>query len=261
MKKIRLVGIVAVAAAALLMAAPSWAQSSRLDEIIKRGTLRVGTTGDYKPFTSLDKSNNTYTGFDIDLAQDLAKAMGVKVEFVPTAWPKLAEDFGADKFDMAMGGVSVTLGRAKVGYFTIPYMREGKTPIARCTDVKKFQTIADIDKANVRVIVNPGGTNEAFARANIKTAQITVFPDNTKIFDEIAANRADIMMTDASETRFQAKEHKGKLCSIHPDKPFDFAEKAYWLQRDEPLKQFADQWLHLARENGTYNAIFKKWFN
>jgi hypothetical protein len=49
------------------------------------------------------------------------------------------------------------------------------------------------------------------------------------------------MMTDASETRYQQKLHPGVLCAVHPDKPFDFAEKAYWLQRDEALKAFVDQ--------------------
>ena len=59
------------------------------------------------------------------------------------------------------------------------------------------------------MIVNPGGTNERFARANIKDADITVFPDNTVIFDEIAKGNADLMMTDASETRYQQKQHSG----------------------------------------------------
>ena len=43
--------------------------SSRLDDIIKRGTLRVGMTGDYRPFTSLDKTNSKFTGFDVDMAE------------------------------------------------------------------------------------------------------------------------------------------------------------------------------------------------
>lgn len=149
---------------------------SRLDEIVKRGTLRVGMTGDYKPFTYLDKTTQQFRGFDVDMAEALGKALGVKVEFVQTAWPKLMKDFEADQFDIAMGGVSVTLDRQKKGFFSTPIMREGKTPIARCADVGKYQTLSDIDKKGTRVIVNPGGTNERFARANIKDAEINVFP-------------------------------------------------------------------------------------
>jgi cyclohexadienyl dehydratase len=233
---------------------------SRLDDIVKRGTLRVGMTGDYAPFTSLDKETKTFRGFDVDMAEALGKAIGVKVEFVHTAWPQLMKDFEADNFDIAMGGVSITLDRQKKGLFTTPIMREGKTPIARCSDKGKYETIADIDKAGTRLIVNPGGTNERFARANVKAADIRVFPDNTKIFDEIAKGDADLMMTDASETRYQQKLHPGVLCAVHPDKPFDFSEKAYWLQRDVALKAFVDQWLHIASEDGTFKKIYATWF-
>jgi cyclohexadienyl dehydratase len=233
---------------------------SRLDEIVKRGTLRVGMTGDYLPFTSLDKETRTFRGFDVDMAQALGKALGVKVEFVPTAWPQMMKDFEADNFDIAMGGVSITFDRQKKGLFSTPIMREGKTPIARCADKDKYDTIAEIDKPGTRVIVNPGGTNERFARANVKSADIRVFNDNTKIFDEIAKGDADLMMTDSSETRYQQKLHPGVLCAVHPDTPFDFAEKAYWMQRDVALKAFVDQWLHIAMEDGTYKKIYAAWF-
>jgi len=252
--------ITRLAAAVLLAATAAHAQSSRLDEIIKRGTVRVGLTGDYAPFSLFDSATGKFRGFDVDMADSLGKALGVRVEFVKTAWPQLAKDFEADAFDIAMGGVSITLDRQKKGYFTTPIMREGKTPIARCTDAAKFETLEAIDQPGVRVIVNPGGTNERFARAHLKTAEIRVYSDNVTIFDQIAAGAADLMMTDASETRYQQKLHPGVLCAVHPDHPFDFAEKAYWLQRDEALKDFVDQWLHMSMEDGNFKKIYAAWF-
>ena len=68
------------------------------------------------------------------------------------------KDFEADNFDIAMGGVSITLDRQKKGFFSTPIMREGKTPIARCADKGKYETLAEINKPGTRVIVNPGGT-------------------------------------------------------------------------------------------------------
>ena len=165
------------------------------------------------------------------------------------------------KFDVGMGSISVTLARAKLGFFTKAYMREGKTPIARCADKAKFATLADIDKADVIVIVNPGGGNEKFDRAHLKAARIEVHPDNTTIFDALAKGEGDLMITDASETRYQQKLHPGVLCAIHPDKPFDFAEKAYWLQRDVALKAFVDQWLHIAVATGGFKKIYNAWFD
>ncbi len=251
----------AIGAALLVSCAPvAHAQSAetKLDQIIARGTLRVGTTGDYKPFTYLDKANGQFSGMDIDLAESLGKALGVKVEFVQTSWPNLMKDFEADKFDIGMGGISVTLERQKKAYFSNAIMREGKTPIARCENKDKFQTIEQIDKPETKAIVNPGGTNERFARGHLKSAQINVYPDNTTIFDEIVKGKADLMITDSSETLYQQKLHP-ELCSIHPDKPFDFAEKAYLLPRDMALKQFVDSWLHINVETGVYQATFKKW--
>jgi cyclohexadienyl dehydratase len=250
-----------LAAAFLVMTGSARAQQpSRLDDIVKRGTLRVGMTGDYLPFTFLDQTTGKFRGFDVDMAEALGKALGVKVEYVRTAWPQLMKDFEADNFDIAMGGVSITLDRQKKGMFSTPIMREGKTPIARCGDKGKYETIADIDRPGTRVIVNPGGTNERFAKANVKNAEIKTWNDNVTIFDEIAKGDADLMMTDASETRYQQKLHPGVLCAVHPDRPFDFAEKAYWLQRDLALKDFVDQWLHIATEDGSYKKIYAAWF-
>jgi cyclohexadienyl dehydratase len=246
----------------LVLTAPVLAQTpSRLDDIVKRGTLRVGLTGDYMPFSSFAKDSGSFRGFDVDMAEALAKALGVKADYVKTSWPKLMADFEADQFDMVMGGVSITLDRQKKGLFSTPIMREGKTPIARCADKDNYNTLAEIDRPEVRVIVNPGGTNERFARANVKSAEIRMHPDNVTIFEEIANGRADLMMTDSSETLYQQKLHPGVLCAVHPAKPFDFAEKAYWLQRDVALKAFVDQWLHIMTEDGSYRSIYSRWFD
>ncbi len=194
------------------------------------------------------------------MAEALGKALGVRVDYVHTSWPQMTGDFEADKFDIAMGGVSITLERQKKGLFSTPIMREGKTPIARCADKAKYETLAEIDRPGTRIIVNPGGTNERFAKANIKNAEITVWNDNVTIFDEVAKGDADLMMTDASETRYQQKLHPGVLCAVHPEKPFDFAEKAYWMQRDLALKAFVDQWLHIIMADGSFARISAAWF-
>ncbi len=249
-----------IAALWVAIAAPAFADGSRLDAILERQVLRVGTTGDYRPFTYLDKTSGAYSGLDVDLAHSLADALGVKVEFVATSWPTLAKDFDADLFDIAMGGVSITLERAKKGLFSAPYLREGKTPIARCADKDKYATLDEIDREGVKVVVNPGGTNERFDRGHLKAAAIVVHGDNTTNFDSLASGEGDVMITDASETRYQQKLHPGLLCAIHPEEPFDFAEKAYWMPMDPPLMAFVDQWLHMAIENGTFAAEAKKWF-
>jgi cyclohexadienyl dehydratase len=135
-------------------------------------------------------------------------------------------------------------------------MRAGKAAIARCADRDRFVTLAAIDRAGVKVMVNAGGTNERFDRANLHQADIVVFPDNTGIFDELVAGRADLMITDAVETKVQQRLHP-ELCAIHPDQPFDFGELGYLLPRDVVLKQFVDQWLHITIESGVWKRLLQ----
>ena len=165
--------------------APAFAQDapSRLDAVQKSGKLRVCTPGDYKPF-ALARPDGTFEGLDIDLVRSAAKALGVQVEMVKSAWPTLMKDF-IEKCDVAVGGISVTTDRQKTAFFSTAYMVNGKAPITKCENAAKFQTVADIDKPGVTVIENPGGSNERFARANFKNAKIVIYNDNTTIFDEI----------------------------------------------------------------------------
>ena len=253
----RLLGLALIS---MLSLSPALAQSpsaSRLDEVAKAGTLRVCTPGDYKPFSFL-RPDGSYEGLDIDLVDAAAKALGVKVEMVKTAWPSLMKDF-QEKCDVAVGGISVTTDRQKTAFFTAAYMINGKAPITKCENVAKFQTVADIDKPNVTVIENPGGSNERFARANFKQAKIVIFQDNVTIFDEILKGNADVMISESVEAIVQAKLRPG-LCAVNPDKPLQYGEMAWLLPRgDATMKAWMDTWFHLAKASGEYDRLAGRW--
>ena len=140
---------------------------SSLDAVMKAGVLRACTPGDYKPFSFLT-SDGAYEGIDIDLAQSLATAMGAKLEVVKTSWANLMPDFTAGKCDVGIGGISVTTERQKRAFFSEAYMVNGKTPIVRCDDVAKYQSVAAIDKAGVRVIEKPGWQQRAFREGQLQ---------------------------------------------------------------------------------------------
>jgi cyclohexadienyl dehydratase len=231
------------------------AAQSRLDDIVARGSLRVGLTGDYRPF-SLRDPDGLYSGLDVDMAKNLAGALDVRLEIVPTTWGTLLSDLTAGKFDIGMGGISITLPRQRVAFFSQPVLRVGKAAIARCADRDRFTTLSAIDQPGVKVLVNPNGTNERFDRASLHQAEIVLFPDNTRIFDALAEGQGDLMITDAVETKLQQKLHP-QLCAIHPDQPFDFGELAYLLPRDIVFKLFVDQWLHIAMESGVWPKLLE----
>jgi cyclohexadienyl dehydratase len=265
-RPLRLAAALALLAAALAAPAlraqnapaPEPAASSALDRILKAGVLRACTPGDYKPF-SFRKPDGSYEGLDIDLAQSLAAAMGAKLEIVKTSWPTLMADFTSGGCDIAIGGISVTTERLKRASFSAAHMVNGKTPLVRCEDAARFQTVADIDKPGVRVITNPGGTNERFAKANFKAATVTVHAENLTIFDELLQKRADVFVTEAAEALVQQKLKPG-LCAVNPARPLQYSEVGFMLPRgDMVLKGFVDQWLHLAKASGDYQKLAAQW--
>ncbi len=227
---------------------------SRLDQVLERKVLNVCTTGDYRPFSYRPDDQTQFVGIDIDLARSLAKSLDAEATFVPTKWSDLLADFDA-KCDVALSGISVTLPRQRQVAFSQMYLVNGKAPIVRCEDVSKYQTVAAIDQPGTRVVVNPGGTNEKFARASFTKAEIQLFPDNRVIFKEILEGRADVMVAESVEVKLQEKLHPG-LCAVNPDQPLQYGEMGIMLPRgDVAFKNYVDQWLHLAKATGEFDRI------
>jgi cyclohexadienyl dehydratase len=230
------------------------------DVIRARGVLRIGTTEDYPPFSFRDPASGALAGFDIDQAKSLAGAMGVKVQFVRTRWSDLLRDFNAGKFDVVMGGLTVTAERMKAGSFSIPYLDDGKAAIARCADKERFATLSAINQSDVRLIVDRGGTSEMFVHSNIRSAQIIAWSDHRTLFDQLVSGKADVAVTDASETRYQQKFYPGTLCAIHPDRPFNAIQKAYLIRSSPALVEFVNRWILQSRQDGSYARTVQFWF-
>ncbi len=229
---------------------------SKLDDIIKNGVLKIGTTGDFKPFSyQLDVNSNIFYGVDIELAKDLAASLKVDVQFIKTSWPTLLADLKANKFDIGMSGITIKLARQQQALFSIPLLSSGKAAITRDENAARFTSIAAINQKGVRVIVNPGGTNEAFARANFPNATIVENGENLSVFQKIVDGQADLMVTDAVETLIQEQIHP-ELEAVNPDEPFNFFEMGYLLPIDHTFKAYVDQWLNLRQKDGKYQAIF-----
>ena len=214
-----------------------------LDRVQATHVLRVATTGDYAPF-SLDANGHLF-GADIELARDLAAHLGAEPVFVRSSWPGLANDLRDGRFDVALSGIGFTEERAALGLYSAAYHEGGKTLIARCADRERFDTPAELDRPNVRVIVNPGGTNERYVREHVHQAQIVVHPDNRGVFAEIAAGRADVMVTDDVEAELQARRRPGQLCRTYPG-TLTQGDKRILMARDPALQRVVDEWLAAA---------------
>ena len=149
-----------------------------LQMVKARGVLRVGTTGDYCPMSYLNPRTHAYEGFDTALTEDLAARLGVGIRYVPTTWPTLMQDTLDRKFDLAICGITITAARKEQALMSEGYLENGKTVLCRAEDAKKYISLAAINRPEVRVMENPGGLNEKFAREHLPNAILTIHPVN-----------------------------------------------------------------------------------
>lgn len=234
------------------------ANPDTLAQVMATKQLRVCSPGDYKPF-SFDHQGK-FEGVDNDLVELLAQSMGAQVVMVKTSWSNLMSDFTAGKCDLAVGGISITLPRQQQALFSVPYFTNGKTPLVRCEDVSKYQTIDQINQPTVRIVANPGGSNENFARTVLTKAKLTMHPENLTIFNEVAEGRADVFVTEAAEAIVKTHEHKGVLCGVNPDKPLKPAENGWLIpNNDFRFKAYVDQFFHLEKLSGNLDKVINKW--
>jgi cyclohexadienyl dehydratase len=252
-----------VLAAAALAALPAMAAAQTpapdtLGHVMQTHTLRVCSPGDYKPFSFMEKDGH-FEGLDVDMMNSLAATLDAKATFVKTTWKNLMDDFTSGKCDIGAGGISVSLPRQQKAFFSAPYMINGKTPLTLCKNAQKYQTIAEIDNPDVRVIFNPGGSNEKFAREHLAKAHLIPYKNNLGIFQEVADGKADVFVTEAAEAEVQSHLNP-KLCAVNPDKPLQYAEMGYLLpEGDMRFKLYVDQWLHLSKASGAYDTLAGKW--
>lgn len=233
---------------AVLWLASHAALGGVLDDVRERGTMRVATTGDYRPFSY--RIDGELTGIDVDLARALAAALEVDLEWVPTSWRSLESDLDARRFDIAMSGISVTAERGRVGLFSLPYFDTGKTLLARCAVADRFASLTDVDRADVTVIVNPGGTNQRYVEQHVHHAHIVVHDDNIGVFDALAQGKADVMITDAIEAQLVSLTHND-LCLSNPTLLLAPVTKAWFMPRDETWRVAVDQILASLIATGT----------
>jgi cyclohexadienyl dehydratase len=256
-KKIR----VFLCSAVLMLLTVGTVFAGHLEDIAARGTIRIGTTGDYIPMSYLNPQTGAYEGIDAELSQLIADSLGVKIEYVPTSWPTLTADTLAGKFDIALCGISRNYARAKTMAMSDAYGEGvfGKTILCRKSDAKKYQSLADIDKPEVRVMINPGGTNEKFAHANLKKAKLIVHQENADIPRQVAEGNADIMITETVEAA-RYIELNDKLAAPLMKAPFTRHSCGILMQKgDQEFLNYINFVLAELKMDGTLAKLEKKY--
>lgn len=236
-------------------------QPGKVTEIVERGKVLIGTTGDYRPLSFCEPETGEYWGFGIEIAQEIAKQLGVKVEFVQTSWPTLTADVLAEpqKFDFAIGGITITDARCETMMMSEGYLANGKTILCRASESERYQSLADIDKSEVRVMVNPGGLNEKFAHENLTHATIIVHQKNEEIPTLIAEGVADVMITEITEAPYYVRTDT-RLAAPLLNEPFTHGEIGVLMQKgQEDLLDFVNGVIRRMKSNGSLHRLHEKY--
>ncbi len=234
--------------------------NGKVAEIVERGTLLVGTTGDYRPL-SFREEDGTYWGFGIEVAQEIARHLNVEIEFVKTSWPTLTADVQAEPqlFDMAIGGITITDARCETMLMSEGYLANGKTILCRATETNRFQSLADIDKPEVRVMVNPGGLNEKFANENLTHATIIVHQKNEEIPSMVAEGEADVMITEITEAPYYVKTDT-RLAAPLMNEPFTHGKIGVLMRKgQEDLMDVVNTTIRKMKSDGTLRRLHEKY--
>ncbi len=250
MKKLFL-AVAAAAALSTVAICPLTADARSLADVKASGVLKVGSTGDYKPMSYLNKETNKYEGFDAEMAESLAKSLGVKLEYVPTTWKTLQQDTIDDKFDVAMCGITITDARKQVMTMSDPYLTFGKTILVTKTKEGQFKSVADINKPDVKVMYNPGGTNEKFAKENAPNSQLIMHEQNAEIPGLVGEGKADVMITETMEARRYVKDNP-KVAAPLVDQPFTENHFGVLMKQGYPeLEKAVNAWMKSIKDDGT----------
>ena len=235
------------------------AETGSLAEIRERGVLRVGTAGDYQPMSFLDPETNTYAGFDAELAEDLAASMGVEIEYVPTSWPTLMEDTRAGKFDLAICGITITDARREQALMSEGYLGNGKTVLCRAEDAGRYISLEAINRPEVRVMENPGGLNEKFAREYLPDAILMIHGVNQEIPGLVASGEADVMITEIMEAGCYVGQDN-RLAAPLIFEPFTRGQLGVLMPKgSDDLLDYVNAFLAAEKESGRIDELAEKY--
>ena len=234
---------------------------SKLTQILERGTLRVGTTGDFNPMSIKDTATNTLTGFDVEAMTELAKDMGVKIEFVPAEWATLVNGIVADRYDI-FSGASLSMARAKTVAFSSPYIYAGTVPLTSKKTGSKITNWSGIDNANITVAVAMGTVFEQQAKAHFPKAKVRAIEKPATGYQEVLAGRAQVTITSNVEAATLVKTYPdlqvvGSSNEMRNRRPFAYPMP----QGDDVWLTFVNNWIALKTAEGFFAGLEAKWLS
>lgn len=243
----RLLGLLAICVLALGWAAPAQAQDNNLVETIKkRGKMMVGF-GSFVPWAMRDKQGN-WVGFEIDVSTRLAKDLGVELELIPTAFDGIIPSLIGGKFDVIIGGLSITPPRKEQIDFTEPYSTSGQGVAASKQLAAKLKWPDDYNAANVTFVCRRGIAACKLIEERFPKATLRQFDDDAIAFQEVINGNAHAIVSSEPKPTFFSLKNPDRLFKPAPDNVTS-AQEGFGVRKGNPaaLATFND-WIAKNRD-------------
>ncbi|MEC0092180.1 amino acid ABC transporter substrate-binding protein [Paenibacillus macquariensis] len=227
---------------------------SSLDIVKSTGKLRIGTEGTYAPFTYHD-ANGKLTGFDVEIAEEITKRLGVKPEFTETQWDGLVAGMDAKRFDVIFNEVSIRDDRKAKYDFSDPYI-VSRAALVVSSDNNEIKTFADLKgkKSGQSLTSNLA----AIAREN--GAEIVAVDGFNQAIDLLSSGRIDATIND-SLSLLDLKKKKPDVKIKQVDEIADGSHSAaLFLKGNDELVKAVNEALAEMKKDGTYLQISEKYF-
>ena len=166
-----------------------------LKKILERGELRVGMTCKQPPFAMKDIKGN-YIGYEVELAEMLAEAMGVSLNIVEIPFADLLKSLEEGKIDMVMSGMTMTTKRNMKTIFVGPYILSGKSILTHLESFSENDTFEEINRKNVTIVALNGSTSETFVKEELPLATLLLGMDYDECIRMMDEKKAQVMVAD-----------------------------------------------------------------
>ena len=238
------------------LAAAGHAQSM-LNEILDSGVLKVGTTGDWNPMSVRDPATNSYKGFDIDVMTELAKDMGVEVEFVPTDWKTLVNGVVAGKYHVT-GSASISPPRMKVAGYSESYLLAEIYPFTMSDKADRFDGHDSINSADVVVATTLGTAFQGMIEEWYPDAELKLVEGPARGYQEVIAGRADVFITSNIEGATLAE--KFDIVRVKNAEARSPSVIAMLLPQDDQVWiNYVNNWIKMKEARGFFDETKAKW--
>ena len=231
---------------------------STIEAIKKRGVLKVGMDI-FQPWAMKDK-NGKLIGFEIDVATRLAEDMGVKVEFLPTAWSGIIPALLTGKFDVIIGGMGITAQRALQVNFTQPYEFSGMSIVAHKKLAAGFSSLEDFNKPEVQIAVKLGTTAAVAAKNFMPKAKLRMFDTEPQAYQELRNGNVHAVVGSAPRPAYEAVDYSETLFlpvkGTFTKEPIGFAIR----KGDPDTLAFFNSWITVTTLDGWLEERHNYWF-